>query len=191
MDININKLNLGCGKYLKNGYINLDIDKESNADITHDLEVFPWPLPDSHFEIIEMDHIFEHLTDLRQTLNELDRILVNGGQLIIKVPHFSRGFTHWDHKHGFDVSFPFYFQKEMSGGFQHLSLQHVKTKLIWFGQIELKRNYLNVVSFYAGRILGYIFDFLGNLDHFFTSRILCFWVGGYDEIEFVFIKKVN
>ena len=49
------------------GYINLDMDKKSNADIIHDLEVFPWPLPDNHFEIIRMDHILEHLNEVDPT----------------------------------------------------------------------------------------------------------------------------
>ena len=185
----IKKLNLGCGKFPKKGYINLDVDKDAKADIIHNLDNYPWPLPDSQFEIIEMDHILEHLADIRQTLNEIERILANNGQVIIKVPHFSRGFTHWDHKHGFDVSFPLYFKKDISGGFQNLSLKHVNTKLIWFGQPEYKKKYLNRVSFFSGKILGYIFDLIGNLNHYFTSRILCYWVGGYDEIEFIFEKK--
>ncbi len=189
MIFDIKRLNLGCGKFIKNGYINLDIDKESNADIIHDLEIYPWPLPSNHFEIIEMDHILEHLTDIRQSFKEIDRLLIKGGQAIIKVPHFSRGFTHWDHKHGFDVSFPLYFQNEISGGFHNLSLKHIDTRLIWFGQPEFKKNYLNRFSFYSGKILGGIFDFIGNINHYFTSRILCFWVGGYDEIKFVFKKK--
>ena len=189
MIFDIKKLNLGSGKFPKKGYINLDMDNNSSANIIHDLEVYPWPLPSNHFEIIEMDHVLEHLTDLRQILNEIDRVLTKGGRVIIKVPHFSRGFTHWDHKHGFDVSFPLYFQKEISGGFHNLSLRHVKTRLIWFGQPDFKKKYLNKFSFYSGKILGCIFDFIGNLNHYFTSRIFCFWIGGYDEIEFVIEKK--
>ena len=189
MNPEIKKLNLGCGKFPKKGYINLDIDKDAKADILHDLNNYPCPLPDNHFKIIEMYHILEHITDIRETLKEINRILLEGGQVIIKVPHFSRGFTHWDHKHGFDVSFPLYFQYEISGGFQDISLKHIRTKLIWFGQAEYKNIYLNSFSYYSGKYLGYIFDFLGNLNHYFTSRILCFWVGGYDEIEFIFEKK--
>ena len=72
-----------------------------------------------------------------------------------------------------------------------INLVHGYTRLIWFGQPEYKRKYLPSVSYFLGKILGKLFNILGNLNHFFTSRILCFWVGGYDEIEFVFKKKVT
>ena len=39
----------------------------------------------------------------------LSVVLVVAGALLVKVPHFSRGFTHPDHKRGFDVSFPLFF----------------------------------------------------------------------------------
>ena len=188
MNPDIKKLNLGCGKFPKKGYINLDIDKDGKADIIHNLDNYPWPLPDSHFEIIEMDHILEHLTDLRNTFCELNRIMALNGRLYIRVPHFSRGFTHWDHKHGFDVTFPIYFSDELSGGFRSLNFKHVSTKLIWFGQDKLKKQHLSPILYYVGKKIGIIFDFIGNINHYFSSRFLCYWIGGYDEIQFVFKK---
>ena len=131
-----------------------------------------------------MDHVFKHLTDLRKTISELDRILAKGGIIDIKVPHFTRGFTHWDHKHGLDVTFLIYFDKNSSGGFNGVQLKHISTNLKWFAQHDLKKKHLSNFSYYSGRIIGAILDFIGNLNHYFTSRILSYWVGGYDEIEF-------
>ena len=37
------KLNLGCGKDYIDGWINVDFYDDLNCDVTHDLEVFPWP----------------------------------------------------------------------------------------------------------------------------------------------------
>ena len=37
------RLNIGCGKKNKNGYINLDLLKLPNVDVVHDLNQFPWP----------------------------------------------------------------------------------------------------------------------------------------------------
>jgi len=70
LNTEIKKLNLGSGKFPKNGYINRDLDKDLNADIIHNLDDYPWPLPDNHFEIIEMDHILEHLVDIKNQCAE-------------------------------------------------------------------------------------------------------------------------
>ena len=183
------KLNLGSGKFPKEHYINVDINEKYEADIYHNLDIFPWPLPSNHFEIIEADHILEHITDLRGAFKELNRILALDGKLVIKVPHFTRGFTHWDHKHGFDITFPIYFNKNISGSFEGVDLIHNSTRLVWFGQVQFKRQQLSRISFMFGKTLGYIFDFLGNINHYFTSRLFSFWIGGYDEIIFKFIKS--
>ncbi|MCX8472834.1 MAG: hypothetical protein ORN85_04210, partial [Sediminibacterium sp.] len=39
------------------------------------------------------------------------------------------------------------------------------------------------------RIFNFIINFFANLSPFLCSRLWCFWVGGFEEIEFVFIKK--
>ena len=182
------KLNLGCGFFPKDGFLNLDKDKNYPADIFHDLESFPWPLPNDHFEYIILDHVLEHLTDLESTIKEIEKLLKKGGILEIKVPHFSRGFTHWDHKRGFDVTFPIYFDPSTSGSFRNTQLKPVSTKLRWFSQPDLKKKHLSKTSYFLGSTLGFVFDFIGNINLFFTSRLLSFWVGGYEEIQFVFKK---
>ena len=35
------KLNLGCGKDYRDGWVNVDFYDDSTCDIKHDLEVFP------------------------------------------------------------------------------------------------------------------------------------------------------
>ena len=51
------KLNLGCGKYPKEGYLNLDLDPRSKADKVVDLSKIPYDLPSNHFELVEADHV--------------------------------------------------------------------------------------------------------------------------------------
>jgi SAM-dependent methyltransferase len=184
----VDKLNLGCGLNPKPGYVNVDQTPGTRVDVVHDLEQFPWPFEDDRFEQIDLDHVLEHLSDARPVMAELYRILRPGGTVYIRVPHFSRGFTHWDHKRGFDVSFPLYFSTDISGGFENAAFEHVSTRLTWFAQPEYKRKHLGPVLYAIGRALGVVFDLLGNLNHYATSRLFCFWVGGYDEIEFVLRK---
>ena len=95
---------------LEEGYVNLDENASVTPDVIHDLEKFPYPFPDSHFGLIEADHVLEHVKDPFVVMAELHRILKDEGNLFVKVPHFSRGFTHPAHKCGFDVSFFYYFK---------------------------------------------------------------------------------
>src|SRR5262245_26650389 len=103
------KLNLGCGEGRKPGYVNVDWQKAVRPDVVHDLNCFPYPFPDESFDLIEASHVIEHLDRPFAVMRELHRILKSGGLLQIRVPHFSRGFTHAEHTHGFDVTFPLYF----------------------------------------------------------------------------------
>ncbi len=185
------KLNLGCGYFPKKEYLNVDCSEVYEPDLLHDLDVMPWPFPDAHYELIELDHVLEHLTDVAAVLGELERALAPGGTLIIRVPHFSRGHTHWDHKHGFDFSFMIYFDPRTSGGFEKSTLVPLRTRFTWFAQPHLKRQHLGPGSYFVGSVLGRLFDFIGNLNLPFTSRLFCFWVGGYDEISFTLRKPVH
>ena len=182
-------LNLGCGQYPKDGYLNIDSDKRSKADKFLDLNKFPYQLPSNHFELVEADHLLEHLNDPIQFMHEVHRILKLDGRLHIRVPHYSRGFTHWQHKIGFDVSYPLYFQKEFQGGYVGIDFAIKKIELHWFCQLALKKKTLSSYQFLMGKTLGKIFDFFANLSPYACSRIWCFWVGGFEEVEFIFLKR--
>jgi hypothetical protein len=40
-------LDVGCGKNKRKGAIGIDIDPNSDADVIHDLNIFPWPFNDN------------------------------------------------------------------------------------------------------------------------------------------------
>src|SRR3989338_5028532 len=125
------KLNLGSGEFKKKGYVNVDYYSITEPDVKHDLNQIPYPFKDNEFELIEGDHVLEHLKDPFEVMKELYRISKHNALIIIKVPHFSRGFTHPDHKRGFDVSFPYYFNPKFKGGYVGYSLVAKKVKLTW------------------------------------------------------------
>lgn len=50
--------------------------------------------PDAFFDVITMNHVFEHLRCPRSTLRELRRIIKPGGEVIIGVPQ-SRSLLYW------------------------------------------------------------------------------------------------
>jgi len=185
------KLNLGCGEDTKAGYVNVDFQPHVKPDIVHDLNALPYPFPDNSFELIEAFHILEHLDRPFLIMKELHRLLKPGGVLHIKAPHFSRGFTHTEHKSGFDVIFPYYFNSSFTkSGYYGVDFIHKKTELHWMAFFHLMKH-LRVPSTTLAILgaLNNVINFFANINPRFCSRIWCFWVGGFEEIEFVFMCK--
>ena len=183
------KLNLGSGEFSKEGFINVDYYSVSNPDVSHDLNKFPYPFEENYFELVEADHVLEHLDDPFRVMRELYRICAPKAMIRIRVPHFSRGFTHAEHKRGFDVTFPYYFDPTLPVGYQGVPLELVRMHLTWFAQPYLKKAMLPATLFVIGQAAGAILDLFANLSPWLCSRLWCYWVGGFEEIEFVF--RVN
>ena len=59
------RLNFGCGKDVKAGYVNADIAKLSGVDVHFDFEQFPYPFKNNEFGEIFCRHVLEQLL-LRQ-----------------------------------------------------------------------------------------------------------------------------
>jgi ubiquinone/menaquinone biosynthesis C-methylase UbiE len=98
------KLNLGCGRDIRDGWINLDQARLPGVDVVHDLERLPLPFPDNHFEHIHAKDVLEHVEYI-PLLGELHRILRSGGTLQIQVPHFTSvdNFIDPTHKKQFSI----------------------------------------------------------------------------------------
>ncbi len=190
-NIKYKKLNLGCGEHKKEGYVNLDWSVLNTPDIVHDLNTVPYPFEDNSFELVEIFHVLEHLDKPFAIMREIHRILAPGGTLHVKVPHFSRGFTHAEHAHGFDITFPLYFKKDFTtSGFYGVEFHLVKMEMHWLAFFHLlpAMGYGKVMIGLL-RFVNSLISFVANLSPAFASRIWCFWVGGFDELEFVFKKS--
>jgi ubiquinone/menaquinone biosynthesis C-methylase UbiE len=186
---NIKKLNLGAGELKKDGYINIDWNKLANPDVCHNLNVFPYPFSDNTFDLIEASHVLEHLDRPFDVMKELHRILKPSGKLIINVPHFSRGFTHAEHSHGFDVTFPLYFNKNFTkSGFIGVEFELKDLRLSWLAFFHLLPSMgYGKTAISLLKTLNKLISILANLSPNFCSRIWCYWVGGFDEIKFEFV----
>ena len=185
------KVNLGCGESRRDGFINLDWKPSLNPDILHDLNKFPYPFEDSTIDYIEASHIIEHLDKPFNAFKELHRILKPGGKLMVKVPHFSRGLTHTEHTHGFDVTLPLFFNKNfVKSAYIGFEFELEKMELHWFPFLHCLPHlgYGKLFTLII-RIFDRMISYFANLNHYFCSRIWCYWVGGFDEIEFHFICK--
>ena len=82
-------LDLGCGTNKVRGAIGVDIEKNSHADVIHDLSKFPYPFENGKFKKIHAKGVLEHLPNTVKAMEELYRLLKPNGKLIIRVPHFS------------------------------------------------------------------------------------------------------
>lgn len=83
------KINMGCGKDIRKGWLNIDYKKVRGVDKVVDLNKFPYPFKDNSADEIFMDHVFDHLHYPNKTLQECLRILKPGKKLVMIVPHFT------------------------------------------------------------------------------------------------------
>lgn len=107
-------LHLGCGNNKKPGSIGIDILKDSQADIIHDLNIFPYPFKSSTFEEIIAENVVEHLENIPKVMAEIHRISKNGAKFIITTSHFTSvdSYTDPTHKHFFTSrSFDYFIPK--------------------------------------------------------------------------------
>lgn len=85
------KLNLGCGRDKRPGYVNVDKHAVLEPDMVVDLEAPPWPFADSTVDEIVAHHVLEHLGQATDTflaiIREMYRVLKPGGTIDIAVPH--------------------------------------------------------------------------------------------------------
>lgn len=91
------RLNIGCGKDYREGWLNVDLSPRVKADRYFDAFTFPWKLPSSHFEEVVVSHLVEHIPhDVKGNtgagffvfFEEIYRILKLGGRVIVKVPYW-------------------------------------------------------------------------------------------------------
>ncbi len=182
------KLNLGSGNFPLKDHINVDFLESLHPDVLHNLDEYPYPFEDGAFDEIFASHVIEHVRDPFAFMRECHRLLSVGGKLHLKMPHFSRGFTHPDHKRGFDVSFPLYFNPKMPPWYFGTHFECEKMRMHWNGQPYLKSYVAGPVSVFISRAMGGVIDTVANLSPMIFSRLFCFWVGGFEELEFIFMK---
>lgn len=96
-------LNIGCGRKPTTGALNVDRSPDVGADVVHDLNCVPWPLPSDRFREVHAYDIIEHLDDVVRTMEEMYRVCRAGARVFVTVPHFScaNTFTDITHRHAF------------------------------------------------------------------------------------------
>lgn len=96
-------LDLGCGKNKLLGAIGVDFHDNTDADVVHDLNRFPYPFGDDEFDGILLNHVLEHLEDVVKVMEEVYRIAKPDAIVVVNAPYFTSvdAFTDPTHKHFF------------------------------------------------------------------------------------------
>ncbi len=79
------KLNLGCGRDIREGWTNVDRFPGPGVDVVADLDDLPFP--DGSAEHVYASHVLEHVVDFAATWQEIHRVLAVGGTLHGRVPY--------------------------------------------------------------------------------------------------------
>lgn len=111
----MSELLIGCGnQHFKKYWIDrqeftsvtkIDHDPNCGADVLHDLNVVPWPLPDNEYDEAHAYEVLEHLgrqgdaKSFFETFYEIWRVLKPGGLLFASVPMWDELWTWGDPSH--------------------------------------------------------------------------------------------
>jgi len=83
------RLDVACGCNLAEGFVGVDISKNTDASIIHDLNSYPWPFEDGSVMEVRVSHYLEHTADIKRFMEELWRITVHAATIVINAPYYS------------------------------------------------------------------------------------------------------
>jgi len=162
------KLNLGCGNKRLEGFTGVDKIPTPAVDISHDLNIFPYPFATGSAQEILLDNVLEHLDDVIKVMTEIYRLAAPGALIKIRVPYFksNSAFTDPTHQHFFsETSFKYFTADNPLNFYSPARFEMTKTELVAFTRYrDAKHIFRNFLPF--KRLLNY---FLFNI---------------YDEIYF-------
>lgn len=94
--LNGKMLDFGCGSkpyrslFHVEEYIGLDYENEGHPHLNEDIDVFydgeHIPFPANSFDAVLATEVFEHVFNLDKTLTEINRVMKQGGKLLISCP---------------------------------------------------------------------------------------------------------
>jgi hypothetical protein len=96
------RLNVGCGRNIRQGWVNLDATALPGVDIVADLDRCtdrPLPLAEDSIEEFLLSHVLEHIRQPLPLMQELWRIAKPGALMTVRLPYGSSDDAHEDPTH--------------------------------------------------------------------------------------------
>lgn len=154
------KIDIGCGKNKKPGFIGFDSLKMDGVDVVGDIRE-KWPWEDSSVDEAHCSHVLEHLTNFGEKyervhfFNELYRVLKPGAGCQLIFPHWASQRFYGDptHKEVFS-EFGFYY---LSKEWRKVNAPHADSEFVPWGyncDLEATWGYTEHPSL-AGRSIEY------------------------------------
>jgi len=151
------KLNFGCGKIIKKGWVNVDFQKGKRIDKSFDFMKYPYPFKDNTFDEILLDNVLEHLPNPQKVMRELWRIAQNNAYIRIIVPYYNTYYAWGDPTH-----VNFFNETTMEQVFGNVKY-HLKQQKEKFKIIELKSIPQRFLRWIPMPFLNVLKRFLGNV----------------------------
>lgn len=102
------RLNVGCGKDIKKGWINLDFHDGHGAEIIFDLNQIykgkKLPFKNNYFDYVYCSHVLEDFIDPVPIIDEMIRITKKERIIEIRVPHETTAWSSIYHKRAFNLT---------------------------------------------------------------------------------------
>ena len=95
------KVDIGCGKRKKEGFIGVDVIAFEGVDVVMDAGKDKWPWEDGSVDEVHCSHVVEHFTAEQRVhfVNELHRVLKTNGTAMIITPHWASQRAYGDLTH--------------------------------------------------------------------------------------------
>lgn len=174
------KINLGCGKDYKRGWINVDFNKEIKADVYCNFTK-KLPFKNNYADFVLLDNVIEHIPadSYLSFLEELHRICKPGAEIMIYVPHYSGmyAFKHPTHYNYFGIgSFDTFKPESVFSGERYSKVRfNIKEERLLFFHHNLVQNpWLSKLPI----------NFLFNLSRVWQQIMERFQFFGFDEISY-------
>lgn len=94
------KLDIGCGKNKREGFVGVDQYPMEGVDVVHDVRQ-AWPWDSDSVDEVHCSHFLEHLEAAERVhfFNELHRVLKAGAKATIVTPHWGSNRAYGDPTH--------------------------------------------------------------------------------------------
>jgi len=94
------KLNLGCGRDVREGFVNVDQYPFPGVTVCN-MDTDPLPFPDGSVESVLASHFLEHVLHFDRVMREIHRVLAPDGCLEVHVPYGLFGLENPYHRRAF------------------------------------------------------------------------------------------